>query len=135
MKNIIYIWLLFGLTLISSVVFCQATDVYSFESNRQQAQFHHLLGDLRCLVCQNQDLATSTAPLAKDLRDEVYKFVRNGRSDDEIIHFLTQRYGDFVLFKPPMKGLTWILWLGPLFFLIIGIILFFNTYLHKGRNV
>ncbi len=135
MKNIIYKWLFCYLTLISSLAFSQATDVYSFESNRQQAQFHHLLGDLRCLVCQNQDLATSTATLAKDLRDEVYKFVQNGHSDDEIIHFLTQRYGDFVLFKPPVKGITWILWLGPLFFLIIGVFVFFKTYLKGDRNV
>ena len=119
----------------SVVVLSKSVDIYPFDNKRKQSQFYHLLGDLRCLVCQNQDLATSSAPLAKDLREEVYNFVQDGNSDDEIMRFLTKRYGDFVLFKPAVKGITWILWLGPLFFLIVGSLIFFKTCIKRARNV
>jgi cytochrome c-type biogenesis protein CcmH len=110
------------LFLTSFLSFNQAycNDFYPFSDVRQQAQFEHLLRELRCLVCQNQDLADSNASLATDLRNEVYHLVQAGQSDDEIVNFLTIRYGDFILFKPPMKAVTALLWFGPLFFLILG---------------
>lgn len=75
--------------------------------------------DLRCLVCQNESLAGSHADLAQDLRQEIREQMRAGKSDDQVIDYLTQRYGDFVLYKPPVKPLTWLLWFGP-FALLIG---------------
>src|SRR5471030_2718078 len=93
--------------------FASANVFYPLETAKQEAQFFHLLRELRCLVCQNQDLADSNAGLAKDLRDEVYKLVKEGNSDDEIVHYLTARYGDFILFKPPVKAVTALLWFGP----------------------
>lgn len=75
--------------------------------------------DLRCLVCQNESLAGSRADLAQDLRQEIREQMRAGKSDKEVIAYLTQRYGDFVLYKPPLKPLTWLLWFGP-FVLLIG---------------
>ncbi|MDD5404167.1 MAG: cytochrome c-type biogenesis protein CcmH [Sulfuricella sp.] len=75
--------------------------------------------DLRCLVCQNESLAGSRADLAQDLRQEIREQMRAGKSDQEVIAYLTQRYGDFVLYKPPLKPLTWLLWFGP-FVLLIG---------------
>ena len=75
--------------------------------------------DLRCLVCQNESLAGSHAELAQDLRQEIRDQMRAGKSDGQVIDYLTQRYGDFVLYKPPVKPLTWLLWFGP-FALLIG---------------
>lgn len=77
---------------------------------------------LRCLVCQNQSIAESNAGLAVDLRNQVREQVAAGRSDREIIDFMTTRYGDFVLYSPPVKGSTLVLWYGPLVLLLIGVI-------------
>ena len=83
------------------------------------ARLKHLETELRCLVCQNQTLAESNAPLAEDLRREVRELASSGRSDDEIRAFLVARYGDFVLYQPPVKPATWLLWFGP-FLLLAG---------------
>jgi cytochrome c-type biogenesis protein CcmH len=76
--------------------------------------------DLRCLVCQNESLAGSHAELAEDLRKEIRVQMKAGKNDKEVINYLTTRYGDFVLYRPPFKPLTYLLWLGPLFFLALG---------------
>ncbi len=86
----------------------------------QRERFHRLAEELRCLVCQNQTLADSDAELAADLRREVETMMLAGRSDDEIKSFLVQRYGNFVLYRPPMQRSTWLLWLGPFALLLIG---------------
>src|SRR5262245_12342387 len=75
--------------------------------------------DLRCLVCQNQTLADSNAPLAEDLRNQVRERMREGKSDREVVDFLVERYGDFVLYRPPLKATTVLLWFGP-FLLLVG---------------
>lgn len=108
-----------------------ANSFYTFDSAKKEAQFHHLLKELRCLVCQNQDLADSNADLAKDLRQQVYQLVQTGKSDQEISDYLTARYGDFILFKPPVKGATLLLWFGPLFFLLLGLIIFWKSCFHR----
>jgi cytochrome c-type biogenesis protein CcmH len=117
----------FGLMtlLLSSPTF--ANSVYPLESAKKEAQFNHLLKDLRCLVCQNQDLADSNAELAKDLRLQVYQLVKDGKSDNEISDYLTSRYGDFILFKPPVKTVTLLLWFGPFLFLLSGFFIFWRT--------
>jgi len=84
-----------------------------------ETRLKRLEADLRCLVCQNQTLADSNAPLAEDLRREVRTLALAGKSDDEIRAFLVARYGDFVLYRPPVKGTTWLLWFGP-FALLLG---------------
>lgn len=78
-----------------------------------------LSDDLRCLVCQNESLSGSRADLAQDLRQEIREQMRAGKSDEQVVDYLTQRYGDFILYKPPVKPLTWLLWFGP-FALLIG---------------
>jgi len=115
--------------LISTVSF--ADTFYPLDTPKQEAQFNHLLRELRCLVCQNQDLADSNAGLAKDLRGEVYQLVKTGKSDNEIIQYLTARYGDFILFKPPVKALTALLWFGPALFLVLGLLIFWRTCLRQ----
>lgn len=104
-----------------------ANTVYPLDSAKKEAQFYHLLKDLRCLVCQNQDLADSNADLAKDLRGQVYQLVKEGKSDTEISDYLTARYGDFILFKPPVKAVTYLLWFGPALFLLLGFLIFWRT--------
>jgi cytochrome c-type biogenesis protein CcmH len=79
-----------------------------------------LAADLRCVVCQNESLAESRAPLAQDLRQEVRDLMKQGKSDPEVIDYLRIRYGDFVLYRPPFKPVTYLLWVGPLLFLSIG---------------
>ncbi|MDF1678588.1 MAG: cytochrome c-type biogenesis protein CcmH [Legionellaceae bacterium] len=121
---------LFMLLVLNLPFSGHATAVYPFDNPKQSAQFQGLLRELRCLVCQNQDLADSNAPLAKDLRDEVYRLVQNGQSDDEVVRYLTARYGDFILFRPPMKSVTVLLWAAPALFLVIGLILLWRRTEH-----
>ena len=85
-----------------------------------EARLKHLAVELRCLVCQNQTLADSDAPLAEDLRREIREMIAKDMSDQDIIDFLVARYGDFVLYRPPLKATTALLWLGPFLLLIAG---------------
>ena len=85
-----------------------------------EARLKHLAVELRCLVCQNQTLADSNAPLAEDLRREVREMISKDMSDKEIIDFLVARYGDFVLYRPPLKASTTLLWVGPFVLLTVG---------------
>ena len=87
----------------------------------QQARFDQLTRDLRCPVCQNETIASSQAPLAKDLRQEIIHFILEGKSDPDITAYLVERYGDFVLYNPPFKSTTYLLWIGPLLLLIITV--------------
>lgn len=86
-----------------------------------EERYYSLLDELRCLVCQNQTIAESDADLAKDLRSEVKKMLQAGATDSEITEFMVNRYGDFVLYRPPVKPRTWLLWFGPLVFLVIAL--------------
>lgn len=85
-----------------------------------EARMVHITSQLRCLVCQNQTIADSQADLAVDLRREVRELLRQGKSDREIVDYMTARYGDFVLYRPPFKATTVLLWLGPSLMLLIG---------------
>lgn len=98
----------------------QAGPLYKFQNNGARLRFQHLTQRLRCLVCQNQNLAESQAPLAADLRQTVYHLIQQGDSDDKIRDYLVHRYGDFILYTPPMKRSTALLWLAPVFFLLVG---------------
>jgi cytochrome c-type biogenesis protein CcmH len=106
--------------LILLPLMVQAMDVGGMNA-QQEARFRDLAQDLRCLVCQNQNIADSNAPLAADLRDQVKSQILAGKSDAEITHYLTDRYGDFVLYKPPFKPITLLLWLGPLALVLIAL--------------
>lgn len=93
-----------------------------------------LAEDLRCLVCQNESLAGSHAELAEDLRREIRAQMKAGKDDKQVIAYLTERYGDFVLYRPPFKPVTWLLWLGPVLFLGIGGSAWYLT-LRRRRDV
>jgi cytochrome c-type biogenesis protein CcmH len=98
----------------------------TFQNAGEEQRFHALLAELRCVMCQNQSLADSDAQIAKDLRREVLNLMREGRSDDEIRDFLVARYGEFVLYRPRMSASTWLLWFGPLAFVLGGMIVAFR---------
>jgi cytochrome c-type biogenesis protein CcmH len=93
-----------------------------------------LTQQIRCLVCQNETLAESQAELAQDLRREIREQMKAGKSDDEILAFLTQRYGDFVLYNPPVKATTYLLWFGPFVLLIAGTVVLYR-YVKKRRTL
>ena len=95
-------------------------EAFKFDNKAEEQHFKDLIEEIRCLVCQNQSLADSDAELAHDLRAEVYDMVQAGKSDDEIVTFLVARYGDFVLYKPPVKPSTWLIWFGPFVLLLIA---------------
>ena len=97
------------------------------------ARLKSLFEELRCLVCQNQTLADSSAPLAEDLRREVRELAQQGKSDAEIKQYLVARYGDFVLYKPPVKPATWLLWFGPFAFLLGGGLVWLVVLRRRGR--
>ena len=112
-------WLLVIMLLIPGLA--AAEEARPLADNPQvEARLKTLAVELRCLVCQNQTLADSHAPLAEDLRREVREMIAKDMSDKEIIDFLVQRYGDFVLYRPPWKASTTLLWLGPFLLLIAG---------------
>ena len=112
-------WLLVIILFIPSLA--AAEEARPLADNPQvEARLKTLAVELRCLVCQNQTLADSHAPLAEDLRREVREMIAKDMSDKEIIDFLVQRYGDFVLYRPPWKVSTSLLWLGPFLLLIAG---------------
>jgi len=109
--------LLLGATPASASATLEA---FKFATEAEEVHFKDLIAEIRCLVCQNQSLADSDAELAHDLRVEVYEMVQEGRSDAEIIDFLVKRYGDFVLYNPPLKPQTWFIWFGPFVLLAIA---------------
>jgi cytochrome c-type biogenesis protein CcmH len=102
-----------------------AVDTHQLSDPKQQETYETLTKELRCLVCQNQTIADSNAELAGDLRRQVYEMLQQGKSKQEIIQFMTDRYGDFVLYKPPFKGKTSVLWVAPVVFLLLGLITVF----------
>ncbi len=97
-------------------------ETFQFDSPETEKTFHKLSHELRCLVCQNQNIAESNAELAQDLRLEMYNMLAAGKTEDEIVDFMVQRYGDYVLYRPPFKPMTWLLWFGPLIVFILGVI-------------
>lgn len=102
-----------------------------FDDAEQLQRYKRLISELRCLVCQNQNLADSNADLAADLRREVHRMILEGKSDEEVIDFMVARYGDFVLYRPPLKAKTVLLWTGPF---VLGIGGLFLLLIHLRRR-
>lgn len=102
-------------------------ETYEFSDPAQESRYQDMIAQLRCLVCQNQNLADSNAELARDLRARTYEMINAGASDEDIVDFMIARYGDFVLYKPPLRLRTTLLWGGPFALLLIALIVFFFT--------
>lgn len=114
--------------LVSSFAFTTfaATEVYEFETVEQENVFKKLGKELRCPKCQNNNIADSNSSLAQDLRTKVYEMLKQGKSEDDIVAYMVERYGNFVTYNPPITGSTLILWLGPLLFLAGGFVVLFK---------
>jgi len=125
--------LLVALCLFGCVALAQAIDPLPFKDHAQEVRFQKLTRELRCLVCQNENLADSNADLARDLRHEVFNLMQQGKSDDEIKQYLVDRYSDFVLYDPPVQGSTLLLWFGPLLILLAGAAVVVVTVRRRGR--
>lgn len=128
MLKILFVFYIF----LSSLVFAAVR--YPFADAKQEAQFMHLTQELRCMVCSHQSLAESNAPFAMDMKELIANKIRHGDSDNDIINFLSERYGDVILFNPPLKYVTLALWLAPCLFFLLGMCLF-KSYLAKQNDV
>lgn len=121
MTQRVFAILLLGLLGLSSTVWAtNPIEPLEFASETQRERYHSLIDEIRCTVCQNQSLASSDVPLAADLRSAVYRQIREGRADSEIRNFMRERYGDFVLYTPPLAAHTFLLWAGPPLLLLAG---------------
>ena len=116
-KLILLIVVTFSLSTVAAPI-----ETFKFDSPETEKVFHKLSEEIRCLVCQNQNIAESNADLAKDLRLEIFTMLNDGKSEDEIVDFMVQRYGDYVLYRPPFKPMTWLLWFGPAIVFAFGLV-------------
>lgn len=112
-------WLLAAALLVSAS-FAAAFEPIEFRDAAEEARFRELSAELRCVMCQNQSLADSNAQIAADLRAQVLELMREGKTDREIKDYLVARYGEFVLYNPPVKPATWLLWFGPALIVLGG---------------
>lgn len=125
--------LLAGLLTATAIAGAYTLEAFTFEDPAQEAAFHELISELRCLVCQNESLAGSQAELAQDLRQVVYEQLKAGEHKDRIIDFLVARYGDFVLYDPPLKPSTYLLWFGPILLIAAGALVLIRALLRKQQ--
>ena len=122
-------------SLLLSALSLAAIDTYEFKNPADEQRFHDLTAELRCPKCQNQNIADSDSPIAKDLRREVYRMVDSGAQDTEVIDFMVTRYGDFVLYRPKINSQTWFLWYGPYLLLGVGLlVILLIVYLRKANR-
>ena len=104
-----------------------ANEILQFSQPQYETRYRNLIDELRCLVCQNQNLAESNADLAQDLRHKTHELIEAGESDDNIIRFMVDRYGDFILYRPPLKAKTILLWTAPGILLAVSLIFFIRV--------
>jgi len=117
MKKLIIIFtFLFSLGSLNAAV-----EIKKFDNEQQEQRYKYIIDELRCLVCQNQNISGSNAGLAKDLRKQVHKMILAGEDDEAIFDFMVTRYGDFVLYRPPFKATTFLLWVGPFIIFVFGL--------------
>ena len=131
--KMVYQFLFFGLVLITNNAYANNNPI-TFNNKNLEQRYYSLIEEIRCLVCQNQSLADSDAPLAQDLRNEIYKMIHSKKSNNQITNYLVERYGDFVLYRPPLKKNTWFLGFGPFLFLAIAFFIVFFVIRNQSRN-
>jgi cytochrome c-type biogenesis protein CcmH len=122
-----------ALLLIASPIVFAIDSAPAFEDPVQQARYTDLINRLRCVTCRGYSIADSNIELASDLRRQVRELMAQGKSDDEIFKYMTERYGDYILYNPPVVGRTWILWAAPVVLLLAGVIGAFIVIARKSR--
>jgi cytochrome c-type biogenesis protein CcmH len=113
-------WVL-GLLLMISCELVAAVDIVAFSDETLRPRYQQLVQELRCPKCQNQNLADSNSPISQDLRKQVQRLLEEGMTDDQIKSYLTNRYSDFILYRPQVKQNTWALWIAPIILLLMGL--------------
>lgn len=126
-------WFAVLLILFSTALYARI-ETHVFASPEDEARYQVLTEELRCLVCQNQNLADSNAELAQDLRRQTYDMVKAGKTNEEIVAYMVQRYGDFVLYRPPFRPATLLLWIGPFVILGIGVAILLGFIRRRART-
>ena len=121
-----FIHFVIGLLLIQAP-FAESIEASDFETNEQQSRYTQLIENIRCPVCQGQSIGGSNSDLAKDLREKVREMILDSKTDSEIYSFMVERYGDFVVYKPPVNAKTYFLWFAPVLVLIISIMYLFRS--------
>lgn len=135
MKRARLLLLLLFVCLIASATFAQVRRERPVPDDPAlEKRLQNLSQELRCLVCQNETLAESRADLAEDLRDEIRQQMKAGKSDKEIVAFLTERYGQFILYRPQVTPATYLLWFGPFVLLLVGLVVLF-AYIKQRREL
>jgi len=127
--------LLFITVLVFSFQVQARFETHDFANEQMEKDYNVLVQELRCLVCQNQNLADSNAELAQDMRLLVYKKLSEGLSKEEIVDFMVVRYGDFVMYRPPVKKSTFLLWFGPLFFFVVAALVVLSYMRRQKKEV
>ena len=135
MRRKLYLAVGVMMLLLAGQAYSDAIDAVQFKDEPTRLRFYHLVDELRCPKCQNQNLADSNSQIAIDLRREVARLVQEGGSDDEIKSFMVDRYGDFVLYRPPLQSNTLVLWWGPVGMLAIGVLVYLLILLSKRKQV
>jgi len=130
-----FIHFVIGLLLIQAP-FAESVEANDFETIDQQSRYTQLIENIRCPVCQGQSISGSNSELAKDLREKVYEMILDSRSDADIYSFMVERYGDFVVYKPPLNIKTFLLWFAPLMIMVFSLFfLFRSTRQNKEKTV
>jgi cytochrome c-type biogenesis protein CcmH len=122
-----------ALLIAFSLQVLAAEELYRFENEAVRERYRRFTHELRCPKCQNQNLADSDAPIAADLRNELRRLLNEGRNDDEIVDFMVSRYGDYVLYRPPLERRTWLLWGAPALLLGVGIVVLWRVKSRAAR--
>jgi len=126
-------WILLLLILVAAPVDARV-EAYHFDDPAKEVRYKQLIAELRCLVCQNQNLADSNAELAVDLRRQTYEMVGRGASNEEVVSYMVERYGDFVLYRPPFRSSTALLWIGPFVILAVGVLVLLVFIRRRARE-
>ena len=121
--------------LYAGTALAQAIEPLPFKDHLEEVRFQHLTAELRCPMCQNETLADSNAPIARDLRNQIFQLMQHGQTDAQIKQYLVDRYSEFVLYDPPVARNTWLLWFGPLLILLVGIGIVAATIRKRSRAV
>ena len=123
------------LLLFINPAYGESIDVTSFANKQQEQRYRALIDEIRCPVCQGQSIGGSNAELAKDLREKVRGLILEQKTDDEVRKFMTDRYGDFVVFKPPVNKSTYLLWFAPFIFLLFAVFFLVRTFNNKKEPI
>ena len=116
------------LSMLFSTLSLAVVETYEFDDESTRQRYHQFVAELRCPKCQNQNLAGSNSPIAKDLRRELHRLLLEGRTDEQVVEYMVNRYGDFILYRPRFNAETAILWFAPAIFLVLGVIIAWRVF-------